>query len=830
METTMTALLQKTVVGIAAAVGIFLTGCESRSPEQLISETETPIIPPITPIACEVADGAIQPFQDRRQTWAPVWTTGVAPLDGGGFQGQTIRNIVTSHWPGSRVRVRLTNRFGDAALNIDSAWVGRHDNSSAIEAGSNNQLLFGGEESVTIPVGTSIVSDELEFPVAAFEALAISVYSPDNIPVPTGHDYAQATSYISTAGDFAADTDNAAYSTTTERWHFVEGVDALTAQRRNTVVALGDSITEGLNSTTDGNNRYPDYLQRRINNELPNAEQMIVLNKGISGNRVLSDGAIPSQGLNTLARLNWDLLTQMGVTDVIFKEGINDLGLSPNRTAEEIIAGITQVAERAKAAGLNVIGGTLMPATTFAIPSYGATPTQEAKRQQINTYLRTSGVYDHLVDFDQVTEDPNNPGVLNPAFDSGDGLHPNDAGYEAMANAVDLSTLTGRNQSAGDPPSSGPMWTPSWITAMHTVQQTPLTNQTLRMIVNTHWAGTSARIRLSNRDGDTEITLGPFSIGTVASGAELVPSSVTPITFNNGDTTVSLPPGADAVSDDVVFDVSQFEDLAVSIHVTNSGSTITGHTAGLQTSYIGTAGDSSQDAAATQFQQTTSSWIYLQGVDVLSPAPVRSIVALGDSITDGTASSENLNSRWPDIFQRRLAQTPGCEDIVVINAGIAGNQLITDNPTLGESTLARLPGDVLMWPNVTDVIALIGTNDIGIGAATADQVIAGQNILLNRIQAQGIRLSISPQTPAGTSALPHGLPNIVEIRNDINCWTRENVQRYDGYVDFASAIEDSDNADNMGAAYDSGDGLHPNDTGYDQMASSVELAQFCQGL
>ena len=806
---------------------------ESPQPSPSGAPTQAPVpTPPVGAAACAVPPQGADSERNRLAHWAPIWSSGIAPLDGTGFDDQTIRNIVTTHWEGERLRVRLSNRFGERPLVVSSAWLGRQAEGAALQPGSNVPLLFGGQGQITLAPGTQVVSDVVEFPVQAFEALAVSLHLPQATGLPTGHDFAQATSFITESGDHAADEAGAAYTQTTERWHFVAGIDGFAPQQRNVVVAFGDSITEGLNSTTDANRRYPDVLQRRIRAELPAAEQMIVVNKGISGNRVLTDGALPGQGRNALARMNWDVLARRGVTDVIFMEGINDLGLSPYRSAEEIIAGITQVATRIRAAGIHLIGSTLMPATTFFIPSYGALAEQEAKRQQINAYIRSSGIYDQLVDWDRVMEDPARPGVLNPDFDSGDGLHPNDAGYAAMAAAIDLQWLRGRTAPKEDaqPAKAGPVPATAWSTSMMPAPGAVSGQQTLRMIVHPHASGSAPRVRLSNRYGSADLTLGPVTIARAADGAAVDPDSLRPVTFNGGDTQITLPPGADAISDAVAdFEVDAFTDLAVSIHVPAGVPAVTGHVEAHQRSFIAPGGDHTGDTQGLPFAVPTTSWFYLQGIDVISPQPVRTVVALGDSITDGSSSTVNANQRWPDILQRRLAQTPGCEHVVVLNAGIGANKILTDTREFfpSDSAQRRIDGDVFLWPQVRDVILLEGTNDLGFNSASADAVVQGLELLRNRVHAQGMRLLVSPQTPASNPGL-HGSPDNVAARNAINCWTRENAPQFDGFIDFEQAVAAPDDPEQMDAQYDSGDGLHPNDAGYTAMADAVDLSLICR--
>ena len=347
------------------------------------------------------------------------------------FSNQTLRQIVHTSIGGQRVRVVLSNTFGTASLPIGAARVGLRQKDSALVAGSAQPLTFSGRAAISIPAGAVMVSDPVSLAVPPLSDLAIDVYLPDDTgatPSPlTSHNGALQTSYVSVAGDHTGAMAFPVMSTTTS-WFFLARVEVIAPTQVGAVAAIGDSITDGSRSTPDTNNRWPDHLARALNQ---NGRAMGVLNLGIAGNRVLSDGNGPS----ALARFDRDILVPPGVTHVIFMEGINDLGRMVS--AEDVIAGHTQIIERAHARGLQIIGATITPIEDTTFAGY-YTPANEAARQAVNQWIRTNKAYDGVIDFDALLRDASRPTKLQLPYASSDYIHPNDAGYRAMAAAVNL--------------------------------------------------------------------------------------------------------------------------------------------------------------------------------------------------------------------------------------------------------------------------------------------------------------------------------------------------------------------------------------------------------
>jgi lysophospholipase L1-like esterase len=331
---------------------------------------------------------------------------------------------------GDRVRVVLSNAFGTAPLEIGAADVGLREKDAAVVAASVQPLTFNGQSKAKILAGATLVSDPVALKVAPLSDLVVDLYIPGDLgvsPSPvTTHNGASQTNYLSEPGDHTGEP-ALKVASQTNAWFLLARVEVPAAANTHAVVAFGDSITDGARSTPNTNSRWPDELARRLDG------RVAVLNAGISGNQVLGDGA----GVSALARFDRDVLMQTGVTHVVVMEGINDIGIArnaPEPSADDLIAGHKQLIERAHARGLKIIGATLTPYDGAAY----CTPEGEAKRKALNEWIRTSGAYDGVIDFDKATRDPAAPTKFAASADSGDHLHPADAGYKTMADSIDL--------------------------------------------------------------------------------------------------------------------------------------------------------------------------------------------------------------------------------------------------------------------------------------------------------------------------------------------------------------------------------------------------------
>jgi lysophospholipase L1-like esterase len=361
-----------------------------------------------------------------------------------GFTDQTVRNIVWTSVGGQAARVRLSNTFGTQAVTFDQVDVGVSAGGASIVAGTNHLVTFGGSKPVTIAPGAEVISDPLPMTVPAETDLAVSLFTRAATGPATYHANAQQVNYISAPGNFAGSESGAAFTTTSQSWYFLNDVDVQVSPRtRGTIVAFGDSITDGFASTVNANARWPNDLARRILAGPPGQVHPVV-DEGISGNRVLNDSAC--FGVNAQARFTRDVATRTGARYVVMLEGINDIGFSqtpnsgctaPNTdvSAAQIIAGYKHIIAAAHAAGLKIFGATLTPFQGAGYYSAAA----EVKREAVNNFIRTSGAFDGVIDFDAAVRDPASPLRFLPAYDSGDHLHPNDAGYQAMADAINLA-------------------------------------------------------------------------------------------------------------------------------------------------------------------------------------------------------------------------------------------------------------------------------------------------------------------------------------------------------------------------------------------------------
>ncbi|MEV4346995.1 SGNH/GDSL hydrolase family protein [Actinoplanes sp. NPDC049596] len=372
-------------------------------------------------------------------------------LPGNQASDQTLRMIVPPSAEGTRWRVRLTNEFGTRPVTFRSASAGLQSNGANLAPGTNRPLTFAGKRSVTVPAGRTVLSDAVPVRVtdAQSQRLAVSVHVAGASGPMTWHAASFTTSYLTdpNAGDHTADTADAAFPNSTTSWFFLS---ELLVQRHDpaTVVAFGDSITDGFFSTINGRDRWPDVLQRRLD---ASGSDLTVVTEAIGGNMVTRigrtpGGCTPCDGPPAIDRLDRDVLQRPGVRVVILLEGINDLG-GGNATAAQVIDGYREIIRRVHARGIKIIGATLTPSAGTEFGLYG-TPETDAKRRAINDFIRTSGQFDGVADFSAVTEDPARPGHLRPAFDTnssvggpGDHLHPNRAGFLAMAGAIDLPQL-----------------------------------------------------------------------------------------------------------------------------------------------------------------------------------------------------------------------------------------------------------------------------------------------------------------------------------------------------------------------------------------------------
>lgn len=367
-----------------------------------------------------------------------------------GFSDQTVRNILRTSVGGNGLRLRLANTFGADSVTIDKVTVGIWDMDSESIQGTPQSVSFGGTQSVTILEGACAYSDPVPIEVPAEQNIVVDLYAASTTGPPTTHADSLKTTYLA-SGDQTGDPNNDAFdspaageSDSLTAWFFVEGVDVVNPDISGAVVCYGNSITDGVGSSMDTDSTYPDFLAERLNDEA--SVKKSVLNAGIGGNRLLNNH--PENGINGLARLEDDALAQTGVTDIIFLEGINDIGFSEldptftDVTATDLIQGMKQFVSLAHSKGVRVHGGTLLPYQGSLYYSKEG----EQERQRVNEFIRKTDLFDSVVDFDRALRDPDNPKKLLSKYDSGDNLHPSDAGYRAMAETVNLAPLHGHGR------------------------------------------------------------------------------------------------------------------------------------------------------------------------------------------------------------------------------------------------------------------------------------------------------------------------------------------------------------------------------------------------
>jgi lysophospholipase L1-like esterase len=378
---------------------------------------------------------------EHNRHWVGTWATAPAPSEAGmGFNNHTVRMNPRISIGGDTVRVRVSNAYGHSKLVIGAAYVGIRDKGPATVPGSERKLTFNGADSATVAAGALVISDPVALAVRPLADLAVTLYLPGDIPTSfqiTGR-YARQTNYISPPGNFAAAIEMPVGKITDE-WFFVSGIDVLASPETGGVVTLGDSLTDANISTHDAYCRWPDQLARRLIAR-PGGRPLGVMNQGLGGNRILHD----VRGESGLRRFDRDVLAQPGVTHVIVMLGTNDLrnrNARPDEevTAEQMIAGLHQMALRAQARGIKLFGATLTPFGNETFLPGAWNPVREGHRVAFNEWIRESGVLDGVVDFDQALRDPERPTQMLPIYDCGDGLHPSDLGYCQMGDAIDLA-------------------------------------------------------------------------------------------------------------------------------------------------------------------------------------------------------------------------------------------------------------------------------------------------------------------------------------------------------------------------------------------------------
>jgi lysophospholipase L1-like esterase len=392
----------------------------------------------------------------QRDAWIATWVASPEPSGPDAsepllnIRNQTVRERVRVSLGGPQIRLRLSNEYGTEPLLVGAVTVGSPKSPGAIRS-SAIRVNFAGRGAVTIPPGAPVLSDPVLFPVADGAEITISLFFPTSLTAVTWHELALKRAVVSPHGDY---TQSDEIQGGIESPHLIVVSAVLVPGRpsQRLVIAFGDSIVDGDGSTLEADRNWPSSLVHRLQ-KTAMASDLAVVNEGIAGNRLLSDGPFPSLGVSALARFDRDALALPGATHIVVLEGINDIGFpgaklgdqlladpSNVRTAEDLIGAYRQLIARAHARDIKLVGGTINPCEGVDIPGYYS-EAKEAVRQAVNQWIRNSGAFDGVIDFDRVLRDPDHPSRLLPRFASGDHLHPNDAGYQAMADAIDLAVF-----------------------------------------------------------------------------------------------------------------------------------------------------------------------------------------------------------------------------------------------------------------------------------------------------------------------------------------------------------------------------------------------------
>ena len=384
----------------------------------------------------------------RSASWVTAWGTSQQALGDAQITNATVRMIARVTIPGENIRIRLDNTFGTDPLRIGRASVGYRIQGASVAAGSNRPVTFSGTPDVMIPAGGSAWSDPIRFPVLAQQDVAVSLYVPGSNVRPSQHNGAVVTSYRSAdgTGDVASMEDRNSFTATTTSTWWLKAIDVESVSSAGAIVAFGDSITDGTCTTLDAHDRWEDVLSLRLGLENgaggrggQPARLKSVVNEGIGGNTLTREGLMPpADSTPGLERVDRDVLSHHGVTDVVLFMGTNDI--RRGATAGQVIAAMTTIIQKVKAKGFRVIGVSIIP--RHNVPPAGTNTGWNVEKtrikNEVNQWIRAKAPFDGVIDFDRVVRDPANPDLLRPEFNCGDGIHPSPAGYYAMGTSIAL--------------------------------------------------------------------------------------------------------------------------------------------------------------------------------------------------------------------------------------------------------------------------------------------------------------------------------------------------------------------------------------------------------
>jgi lysophospholipase L1-like esterase len=384
--------------------------------------------------------------QDANPGWITAWATSQQGLGPAKISNATVRMIARVTAPGASVRIRLDNTFGSTPVTFSKATIGLRVRGPALAAGLVKSLTFGGKDSVTVATGATVASDPVALHVEALQDVAVSLFVPAADVQPSQHSNAQVTSYLTDngAGDQTASEDGKPFAGKTTAMLWLKSIDVSPAAGATTIVAFGDSITDGTCSTLDAHDRWEDVLAQRI--ALGEKVTHAVINEGIGGNTV-TGGANLNPAVNSppgVDRLDRDVLSHAGVTHVVLFLGTNDI--RRGAPADQVIGGIKDIIARVKAKGIKIIGVTIIPRDSVVpgIPDTGWNDAKTKIKNEVNDWIRKQAGFDAVLDFDKIVRDPGNPDIINIAYDCSDGVHPSPFGYFLLGKSVELGLFKGK--------------------------------------------------------------------------------------------------------------------------------------------------------------------------------------------------------------------------------------------------------------------------------------------------------------------------------------------------------------------------------------------------
>jgi len=734
----------------------------------------------------------------EHSSWHRTWQVGAQITPRTFNSPQTVRHILRTSIGGNAARIRLSNDYGNAPVTIANVRIALPTGSSSIDPRTDRQVTFNGQTSITIPARAHVVSDAVSFNVPALGDVAISLYVPNPVSQVTGHQFAWQNNFLA-AGDVSAAQNFPARESAAE-YYFLEGLDVVNTQATGTLVVLGASLTDGYSSDFGANNRWANDLAIRF------AKAGIVVgvaNAGMSGNGLIQNGI----GTSAAERFDNQVLSVPGVRWVDVSDLLlNDLNsLTPSPAAGAFLAELRQLRERAHEHGVQIICSTLTPYKG----ANGYSEQREAVRQAINAGIRENqNLCDFNRDADLAVRDPNDVAAIAPKFNA-DNIHPNAAGYQAIADAIPLTPFQ-QSQAPSFPRVVG-----TFGFAPEPVNGASFAQQTIRTVARTSIGGSAVRIEISNTHGSRPLVIGEARVALSAGRAAIVAGSDRRITFNNGDTTYQVPPGGKAISDLIEFAVPASTDLAVSLYFPNRTNEVTGHNFGNQDSYI--ASGNTTASLAMENASPSSQLYFLSHVSVVNP-DAGTLSVFGGSLADGWGYTFGTRG-WPQLLARRLndAGIP----LGVNHQGSVGNRMINDS--FARNVVSRVNRDALAQPGSEWLLlAEAPLNDIAGEGASFEQLKAALHQVLQQAHDANVKVMCATLTPY--NGFPPYNAAGEAARTAYNDFIRGGSSGCDTTMDADAAVRSPEDPTRLRADFDLGNHIDVNDAGAAALANAVDLS------